>query len=61
MVAYLDDHPDVAIAGPHTLNVTGTTQSTRRRFPTLATAVFESTWLATVRAETRLIITMPAI
>jgi N-acetylglucosaminyl-diphospho-decaprenol L-rhamnosyltransferase len=45
MVAYLDDHPDVAIAGPHTLNVDGTTQSTRRRFPTLATAIFESTWL----------------
>jgi GT2 family glycosyltransferase len=45
MVAYLEDHPDVGIVGPHTLNSDGTTQSTRRRFPTLVTALFESTWL----------------
>ena len=45
MVAYLDANPDVGIVGPHTLNTNGTTQSTRRRFPTLATALFESTWL----------------
>ncbi|HVO72055.1 MAG TPA: glycosyltransferase, partial [Aggregatilineaceae bacterium] len=31
--------------GPRVLNADGTTQSTRRRFPTLATAVFEGTWL----------------
>ena len=45
MVAYLDAHPAVGIVGPHTLNTDGTTQSTRRRFPTLVTALFESTWL----------------
>ncbi len=45
MAAYLNAHPDVGIVGPHTLNSDGTTQSSKRRFPTLATAVFESTWL----------------
>ncbi|MBN2470254.1 MAG: glycosyltransferase family 2 protein [Anaerolineae bacterium] len=45
MVAYLEAHPDVGIVGPHTLNTDGTHQSTRRQFPTLVTALFESTWL----------------
>lgn len=45
MAAYLDAHPDVGIVGPHTLNTDGTPQSTRRQFPTLVTALFESTWL----------------
>ncbi len=45
MVAYLDANPDVGIVGPYTRNSDGSTQSTRRRFPTLATAFFESTWL----------------
>jgi N-acetylglucosaminyl-diphospho-decaprenol L-rhamnosyltransferase len=45
MVRYLDERVEVGIAGPHTLNSDGTTQSTRRRFPTLLTAIFESTWL----------------
>lgn len=45
MVCYLDQHGDVGIVGPHTLNSDGTTQSSRRRFPTIATAFFESTWL----------------
>ncbi|MCA9909635.1 MAG: glycosyltransferase family 2 protein [Anaerolineae bacterium] len=45
MIAYLDAHPDVGILGPHTHNSDGTTQSSRRRFPTLATGFFESTWL----------------
>jgi N-acetylglucosaminyl-diphospho-decaprenol L-rhamnosyltransferase len=45
MVAYLDTHSDVGIVGPHTLNSDRTTQSTRRRFPTFITALFESTWL----------------
>lgn len=44
MVAYLDAHPDVGIVGPYTTNTDGSYQSTRRRFPTLATAFFESTW-----------------
>ncbi|PJF40484.1 MAG: glycosyltransferase family 2 protein [Chloroflexi bacterium] len=45
MVAYLDVHHDVGIIGPHTLNSDGSTQSTRRRFPTRTLAFFESTWL----------------
>lgn len=45
MLAYMDAHPEVGIIGPHTLNSDGTTQSTRRRFPTRALAFFESTWL----------------
>lgn len=45
LVAYLDEHPTVGIAGPHTHNSDGSHQSTRRRFPTPMTAFFESTWL----------------
>lgn len=45
LVALLDTHPDVGIAGPQVLNPDGTHQSTRRRFPTPLTAIFESTWL----------------
>lgn len=44
MVRYLDENPEVGIIGPHTLNSDGTTQSTKRRFPTPALAFFESTW-----------------
>lgn len=45
LVDALDTRPQVGIIGPRVLNADGTTQSTRRRFPTLATAFFESTWL----------------
>ena len=45
MVAFADDHPDVGVVGPQLLNPDGSVQSSRRRFPTLATAFFESTWL----------------
>lgn len=45
MVKYMDAHPDVGILGPYTLNTDGSTQSSRRRFPTVALAFFESTWL----------------
>jgi hypothetical protein len=45
MLVYLDGHPAVGIVGPRTRSSDGSTQSTRRRFPTLATAFFESTWL----------------
>jgi GT2 family glycosyltransferase len=48
LVRFMDAHPDVGIAGAHTLNSDGTYQSTRRRFPTLATAIFESTWLQSI-------------
>lgn len=46
MLAYMQQHQDLGILGPHTLNTDGSHQSTRRRFPTLLTGIFESTWLA---------------
>lgn len=45
LIDYLVQHPTVGIVGPHTLNTDGTTQSTRRLFPTKTLAFFESTWL----------------
>jgi N-acetylglucosaminyl-diphospho-decaprenol L-rhamnosyltransferase len=45
MMNFLETHPAVGIVGPHTLNTDGSYQSTRRRFPTILTAFFESTWL----------------
>ena len=44
MVTFADEHPDVGVVGPQLLNPDGSVQSSRRRFPTLATAFFESTW-----------------
>lgn len=44
MVEYLDNNPNIAVAGPHTLNTDGTHQLSRRRFPTIALGFFESTW-----------------
>ncbi len=48
MVAYLDTHPRVGALGPQLLYPDGQIQSSRRRFPTLATGFFESTWLQPV-------------
>ena len=45
LVRELDSCPALGVVGPRTLNSDGSTQSTRRRFPTLLTAFFESTWL----------------
>lgn len=45
MVAYADAHSEVGALGPQLLNPDGSVQSSRRRFPTLVTALFESTWL----------------
>lgn len=45
MLAYMDAHPQVGMLGPQMRYPNGTIQSTRRRFPTLATGFFESTWL----------------
>lgn len=45
MVGYMDDHEKVGALGPQLLNDDMTVQSSRRRFPTLKTAFFESTWL----------------
>ena len=46
MVAYLDTHPQVGALGPRLFYADGSPQSSRRRFPTLAMALFESTPLA---------------
>lgn len=45
MVQYLAQHPDVGVVGAQLLYADGRVQSSRRRFPTLATGLFESTWL----------------
>jgi N-acetylglucosaminyl-diphospho-decaprenol L-rhamnosyltransferase len=43
--SYMDAHPQAGVAGPQLLFADGSLQSTRRRFPSLATGFFESTWL----------------
>jgi N-acetylglucosaminyl-diphospho-decaprenol L-rhamnosyltransferase len=43
--AYLERHPQVGLVAPRLLNADGTTQSSRRRFPTLPILFMESTWL----------------
>lgn len=45
MLDYLRANADVGVLGPQLLNPDGTVQSSRRRFPTLVTAFFESAWL----------------
>jgi N-acetylglucosaminyl-diphospho-decaprenol L-rhamnosyltransferase len=45
VVDYLDRQLDVGALGPQLLNPDRSVQSSRRRFPTLTTAFFESTWL----------------
>ena len=45
MARYLDEHPQVGALGPALRYPDGTLQSSRRRFPTLATAFWESTLL----------------
>ncbi|MEM7334306.1 MAG: glycosyltransferase family 2 protein [Chloroflexota bacterium] len=42
---YMDAHQDVGVVGPKLLNPDGSIQSSRRRFPTFLTGLFESTWL----------------
>jgi N-acetylglucosaminyl-diphospho-decaprenol L-rhamnosyltransferase len=44
MAHYLGANPEVGIVGPKLLNPDGSIQSSRRRFPTFATGLFESTW-----------------
>jgi len=43
MLDYMRAHPDVGVAGPRLRYGDGTVQSSRRRFPTFATALLEST------------------
>ena len=45
LIDYLRTYPDVGAVGPQLLNPDGSVQSSRRRFPTLATGFLESTWL----------------
>jgi hypothetical protein len=45
MVAFADEHVDVGVVGPQLLSPDGSVQSSRRRFPSLAMAFFESTWV----------------
>lgn len=45
LLAELDANPQVGVVAPLLLNSDGTVQSSRRRFPTPATAFLESTWL----------------
>ena len=46
MVSYLEAHPDVGVVGPQLCYGDGSLQSSRRRFPTFGSALFESTPLA---------------
>jgi N-acetylglucosaminyl-diphospho-decaprenol L-rhamnosyltransferase len=43
MLQYMDTHPQVGVLGPQLLYADGSQQSSRRRFPTFATALVEST------------------
>lgn len=43
LVGYLEASPGVGAVGPQLLNTDGSSQSSRRRFPTLGTGLFEST------------------
>ena len=45
LVTYLEVHADVGALGPQLLNPDRSIQSSRRRFPTVKLAFFESTWL----------------
>lgn len=43
MLRYLEEHPDVGVVGPRLQYPDGSTQSTRRRFPSMRTGFIEST------------------
>ena len=43
MLDFANQHPEVGVLGPMLLNSDGSVQSSRRRFPTFATALVEST------------------
>lgn len=45
MCTFMDAHPRVGVLGPQLLYPDQSVQPTQRRFPSLVTAFFESTWL----------------
>jgi N-acetylglucosaminyl-diphospho-decaprenol L-rhamnosyltransferase len=45
LVGFAEVNADVGVAGPMLLNPDGSIQESRRRFPTVGAALFESTWL----------------
>jgi GT2 family glycosyltransferase len=45
LIGYMEQHPEVVVAGPQLRYGDGTLQSSRRRFPTAATLFWESTLL----------------
>ena len=45
MMTYLQENPKAGVVGAQLLNADGSVQSSRRRLPTMWTAIFESTWL----------------
>lgn len=45
LLACAEAHPEAGVVGPQLRYPDGSIQSSRRRFPTLWTALFESTWL----------------
>lgn len=45
LLACARGRPDAGVVGPRLVYGDGSPQSSRRRFPTLATGIFESTWL----------------
>jgi N-acetylglucosaminyl-diphospho-decaprenol L-rhamnosyltransferase len=57
LLAFMQDRPRVACAGPRLLNPDGSTQSSRRAFPGVATAFVESTilqrWFGGLKALAR--------
>ncbi|HEY0068398.1 MAG TPA: glycosyltransferase family 2 protein, partial [Chloroflexia bacterium] len=57
LATYMEAHDDTGITGPRLLNPDGTLQPSRRRFPTIATALVESTplqrWLGDLPAIRR--------
>ena len=55
MVHYMIDHADVGALGPQLRYPDGSLQSSRRRFPTLATALIESTVLQQWWAKNRVL------
>ena len=55
MIRYLDAHPQVGVLGPQLRYPDGSLQSSRRRFPTLATALVESTIVQEWSADNRVL------